>query len=47
MCACLNRDVVVAEANSGDLHHHFIGSRRLKFDLGEGESCAHILHYRG
>jgi hypothetical protein len=27
MCACLNRDVGVAEANSGDLHHHFIGSR--------------------
>ena len=43
----LDCDVGVADAGSGDLHHHFVGCRLLKFDLGEGERRAHLLHHRG
>jgi hypothetical protein len=43
----LDCDVGVADAGSGDLHHHFIGCRLRKFDLGDGERRAHLLHYRG
>ena len=43
----LDRDVGVADAGSGDLHHHFVGCRLLKVDVGEGERRAHFLHHRG
>jgi hypothetical protein len=43
----LDCDVGVADAGSGDLHHHFIGCRVLKFDLRDGERRAHLLYYGG
>ena len=45
--AMLDSDVGVAESGSGDLHHHFIGCRLLKVDVGEGERRAHFLHHCG
>ncbi|CNK25653.1 Uncharacterised protein [Mycobacterium tuberculosis] len=42
-----DRDVGVANADSSDPHHDFIGCRLLKVDLGECEWRAHLLHHRG
>ena len=33
----LDRDVGVADAGAGDLHHHFIRCRRLEVDVAERE----------
>jgi hypothetical protein len=41
----LDRNVRVADAGSGDLHNYFVGCRRLKVDVGEGERRAHFLHH--
>jgi hypothetical protein len=43
----LDGDVGVADAGSGDLHHHFVGRWLLKFDFGQGERRAHFLHHCG
>jgi hypothetical protein len=43
----LHRDVGVADACSCDLHHDLIWCGILKFDVGEGERRAQLVHYRG